>query len=163
MTTIRLETEIGAPIELVFDLARDIDLHERSMSAADEIAVAGRTSGCIEFGETVTWRARHFGRLWTLTSVVTECSAPTRLVDEQLSGPFRAFRHVHTFRPMPAGTLMIDDWVHLAPFGPLGWLADRLALGRYMRQLLRTRNAYLKAVAEAYAARDRIRRSATRP
>ena len=43
---------------------------------------------------------------------------------------------------------MIDDWDHAAPLGPLGWLADRLVLGRYMRRLLETRNAALKAEAE---------------
>ncbi len=154
MTTIHLETDIGAPIELVFDLARDIDLHQRSMSATDETAIAGRTRGRIELGETVTWQARHFGRWWALTSVITECVAPRRLVDEQVSGPFKAFRHVHTLRQVPTGTVMIDDWVHVAPLGPLGWLADRLVLSRHMRRLLRTRNAYLKAAAEATAASD---------
>ena len=44
---------------------------------------------------------------------------------------------------------MTDDWEHTAPFGPLGWLADRLVLGRHMRRLLETRNAALKAEAEA--------------
>jgi uncharacterized protein YndB with AHSA1/START domain len=61
MTRIDLTTRIEAPIEQVFDLARDIDLHARSMAHTNERAVAGRTSGRIRQGETVTWRATHFG------------------------------------------------------------------------------------------------------
>ena len=149
MTTIRLETRIEAPIESVFDLARDIGLHARSMEGTGEQAIAGRRDGPIELGETVTWRARHFGRWWTLTSRVTRLERPTRFEDVQATGPFRSFRHGHTFRSVDGGTVMTDDWQHTAPFGPLGWLADRVVLGRHMRQLLETRNAQLKAEAEA--------------
>jgi ligand-binding SRPBCC domain-containing protein len=149
VTAFHLETLIDAPIDRVFDLARDIVLHERSMAATGERAIAGRTSGPIEAGETVTWRARHFGISWTMTSCITEVRAPTAFADEQAQGPFRAFHHRHTFRAVPGGTLMVDDWEHEAPFGPLGWLVDRLILGRYMRRLLETRNATLKREAEA--------------
>ena len=86
-TAFRLETLIGAPVERVFDLARDIGLHERSMAPTGERAVAGRTSGLIEAGETVTWRARHFGLWWTMTSRITEVNAPITFADEQQAGP----------------------------------------------------------------------------
>jgi ligand-binding SRPBCC domain-containing protein len=151
VTRIRLETRIAAPIERVFDLARDIDLHQRSMAATGERAVAGRTSGPIELGETVTWRARHFGLWWTMTSRITVVEPPTRFADEQASGPFARFEHVHTFESTPNGTVMTDDWDHTSPFGPFGWLADRLFLTRHMRRLLETRNSALKAEAEQLA------------
>jgi ligand-binding SRPBCC domain-containing protein len=70
-------------------------------------------------------------------------------VDEQVSGPFRSFRHEHRFQPVVGGTLMTDDWRHVAPFGLLGQLGDRLFLDRHMRGLLRTRNATLRREAEA--------------
>ncbi len=149
MIRFRLETRIDAPIERVFDLARDIGLHERSMSATGERAVDGRTSGPIDLGETVTWRARHFGLWWTMTSRITDVRGPTTFADEQAKGPFCWFRHRHTFAAVPGGTLMTDDWEHRSPFGPVGWIVDRLVLGRYMQRLLETRNAFLKAEAEA--------------
>ena len=148
MTRFRLETLIDAPIERVFDLARDIGFHERSMAGTGERAIAGRTSGLIEAGETVTWRARHFGLWWTMTSRVTVIDQPTTFADEQASGPFRHFRHRHTFRSVPGSTFMVDEWEHTAPFGLLGWLVDTLVLGRYMRGLLERRNVALKAEAE---------------
>ena len=102
MTRIHLETDIAAPIERVFDLARDVDLHQRSMAATNERAIGGRTSGLIGPGETVTWRARHLGRTWSLTSAITAFERPVRFVDEQTSGPFASFRHEHRFGPTPS-------------------------------------------------------------
>jgi ligand-binding SRPBCC domain-containing protein len=151
VTRFELQTVIEAPIELVYDLARDIDLHARSMAHTNERAVAGRTGGRIVSGETVTWRARHFGITWSLTSLITVTEAPTRFVDEQLQGPFRSFRHEHRFESMTGATVMTDRWQHIAPLGPLGRLVDRLVLERHMRGLLETRNRVLKAEAEAKA------------
>jgi ligand-binding SRPBCC domain-containing protein len=146
---IHLETEIAAPIERVFDLARSIDFHQRSMAHMGEQAVAGRTSGLIGLGETVTWRARHLRRTWSLTSRITAFEPPTRFVDEQVSGPFAWFRHEHRFEAVPGGTRVIDDWEHAAPFGPIGKIVDALVLGRLLRRLLAQRNAALVREAEA--------------
>jgi ligand-binding SRPBCC domain-containing protein len=148
--TIDLTTDIGAPIERVFDLARDLDLHARSMAHTGERAIAGRTSGRVEPGDTVTWRARHFGLWWTLQSRIMAVEPPTRFEDVQERGPFAWFHHEHRFEPLVGGrTRMRDHWQHRSPLGPLGWLADRLVVGRYMRQQLETRNAALKREAEA--------------
>jgi ligand-binding SRPBCC domain-containing protein len=150
---IHIETSIAAPIERVFDLARDIDFHQRSMADTGERAVAGRTSGLIGPGESVTWRARHLGRTWALTSRVTGFEPPLLFVDEQVSGPFAWFRHEHRFQPVPGGTLMIDDWEHRPPLGLLGKILDALILGRSVRRLLERRAA---AIAREAAASEQV-------
>ena len=61
MPIVKLVTDIRAPIERVFDLSLSIDMHKASMAGSGETAVAGVTSGLIGLGESVTWRARHFG------------------------------------------------------------------------------------------------------
>ena len=154
MPRIHLETLVPAPIETVFDLARDIDLHQRSMAATRERAVGGRTSGLIGPGETVTWRARHFGLTWWLTSRITAFEPPIRFVDEQVSGPFASFRHEHRFEAVPGGTLMIDDWQHAAPLGPIGRVVDLLILRRHMAGSLRARNTALAREAASVANRE---------
>jgi ligand-binding SRPBCC domain-containing protein len=143
-----LETIVHAPVESVFDAARDIDLHVRSMAHTGETAIGGRTSGLIELGETVTWRARHLGRWWSLTSRITAMDRPTRFVDEQASGPFASFRHEHRFETATGGTLMTDDWAHVAPLGWIGSMADRLFLERMLRDLLARRAEAIRAAAE---------------
>jgi len=148
MTVIDLVTDIDAPIERVFDLARDLDLHAASMSHTGEGAVAGRTTGRVEVGDTVTWRARHFGLWWSLTSRITVVEAPVRFEDVQERGPFAWFSHEHRFEAVDGMTRMYDRWEHRSPLGVLGRLVDGLVLGRYMRSLLLTRNAALKDAAE---------------
>ncbi len=55
MPIIKLETFINAPKDIVFDLARSIDLHLISTEQTSEKAIAGKTSGLIEIDESVTW------------------------------------------------------------------------------------------------------------
>jgi hypothetical protein len=61
MTTIHLTTKINAPLKTVFDVSRNIDIHQQSASKSNEVAIAGVTSGLINLDETVTWRGKHFG------------------------------------------------------------------------------------------------------
>lgn len=149
MPRIELSTFIRAPIGRVFDLARSIDLHSDSLAATGEKAVSGVTAGLIRQGETVTWRARHFGVWQHLTSRITHFEPPRRFSDQMVRGAFKRFDHDHFFTPQDSGTLMRDVFDFDAPLGPLGHLANVLFLTRYMRRFLLVRNAALKAVAES--------------
>ena len=60
MPLIHLTTFIEAPVERVFDLSRNIQLHKESMKDHKEEAVAGTRFGLIGKNETVTWKAKHF-------------------------------------------------------------------------------------------------------
>jgi len=142
--TFDLETRIAAPPAAVFDASLDIDAHLASMEESGEKAVAGVTSGLIGLGETVTWRAKHFGITWKMTSKITELERPLRFVDEQQRGPFTRFHHEHIFEPTAAGTLMRDHIEFDAPLGPLGDLVERLVLGKYLPKLIVERNRYLR-------------------
>lgn len=153
MARFRLETFIAAPPERVFDLARDLDFHQRSLADTGEKIVGGRQGGLIELGEEVEWQARHLGLVWRLRSRITTMERPHQFTDAQVRGPFTAFEHRHLFEPVEGGTRMVDEWEHRAPLGVLGWLADRLFLARHMERLLETRNAALKQEAEQLASR----------
>ena len=146
---IRLETLIAAPASDCFSLSLSVDAHTASMSASGERAVGGVTSGIMGLGDAVTWRARHFGLMFRMTSAITEYEYPCRFVDEQQRGPFRRWRHEHTFTAADSGTRMIDVAQFRSPLGPAGAMADYLVLDRYMRRLLSQRNAWLKARLEA--------------
>lgn len=149
MPTIRLETSINAPIERCFDLALNVDLHAHSMGHTSERPIAGVTQGLMHLGDTVTWEAVHFGLKQHLTSKITDYERPQRFTDEMVKGAFQELHHTHEFVPQPPGTLMIDVFTFRAPLGLLGRMAELLVLTRYMKNLLLTRNRYLKQVAEA--------------
>ena len=141
-------TRIKAPIERVFDLSLDLDLHAASMASSNERAIAGVTTGHIGLGEEVTWRARHLGVTWTMTSRVTELDRPARFVDEQVRGPFARFRHEHTFRTEGAVTVMTDLVEFTAPLKLMGRVGERLLVAWYMRRLIDRRNRFLAHAAE---------------
>ena len=94
---IELECRVDAPVERVFDLSRSIDLHVESLAHTREKPIAGKTSGLIGAGETVTWRARHFGLWFSLTSEIVIFNRPNHFRDSQLRGPFANFDHDHFF------------------------------------------------------------------
>lgn len=150
MPSFRIETVIAAPVADCFDLSLSVDAHTASMGPSGERAVAGVTSGEMELGDTVTWRARHFGIPFRMTSAITEYERPARFVDEQQRGPFGSWWHEHRFTTTDAGgTLMVDVVRFRSPLGPLGRVADTVVLGRYLPHLLSRRNAWLKQELEA--------------
>ena len=114
--------------DAAFDLSLSIDAHVASMAHSDERAVAGVTAGTIGLDQFVTWKARHFGVTWTMTSRITVWDRPHRFVDEQVKGPFRSFWHEHVFTPVAGGTQLHDRVRFVAPLGPLGRIAERLVL-----------------------------------
>ncbi|GGL57644.1 hypothetical protein GCM10014719_68850 [Planomonospora parontospora subsp. antibiotica] len=108
------------------------------------------TTGGLKLGDTVTWQARHFGIRWRMTSTISAYDRPGHFVDQQVSGPFKRWHHAHYFRPYGhGGTAMSDVIEFVAPLGPLGRIAELLALRRYMPHLIRVRNRYIRQVAEA--------------
>ncbi|HVS94493.1 MAG TPA: SRPBCC family protein [Mucilaginibacter sp.] len=148
MPKIELKTEINAPIEIVFDLARSIDLHIKSTKHTGEKAIAGKISGLIGLGEAVTWRAKHFGIWQNLTSKITEYDRPNYFVDELVEGAFKSFRHEHRFSEANGHTIMKDIFVFESPLGVFGRLFNLLVLTRYMTRLLKERNRVIKKAAE---------------
>jgi ligand-binding SRPBCC domain-containing protein len=147
MATITIITSINAPIKKCFDLSRSINLHTGSMAHTGETAIAGRMHGLIGPGETVTWRAEHFGIWQTLTSKITDFESPHFFADEMVTGAFKSFRHEHHFSEENGQTIMKDIFTFQSPLGFLGQLANVLFLRRYMRNLLKTRNQVIKQTA----------------
>ncbi|MGW2152389.1 SRPBCC family protein [Nonomuraea sp. NPDC001699] len=81
-----------------------------------------------------------------MTSTISAWERPAYFVDEQVSGPFRHWRHEHRFDAAPhaGATLMTDIVDFSAPAGLLGRLADRLGLRRHIN----VRNRHLKTTLE---------------
>jgi ligand-binding SRPBCC domain-containing protein len=132
-----LQTTIQAPLERCFDLARSIDFHKHSASSTKEQAVGGVTSGLIGLGQQVQWRAKHFGLWLHMTVAITEMKRPSHFQDVMISGPFRYFRHDHTFTQQDRCTLMIDSVEFASPVPILGPLTDIFILRHYFKHFLK--------------------------
>lgn len=149
MSKIYLETFLKADIQKVFDLSRDIDFHKKSTSKTNEKAIAGKTSGLIELGETVTWRAKHLGFYQTLTTKITEMESPKMFTDVMTKGAFKSMKHQHIFKKKEGKTLMIDIFEFESPFGIIGKIVNQIFLKKYLTKFLIERNRMLKEILEA--------------
>lgn len=148
MTTLQLTTLINAPIQIVFDHARNIDTHQQSASKTSEGAIAGTTHGLINKGETVTWRGKHFGLYLEHQSSISQMELYSYFVDEQLKGHFESFKHQHFFEEIDGQTIMKDVMEYETPYGFFGTLFDSIALKKHLTNFLLQRNLYLKVVSE---------------
>jgi uncharacterized protein len=131
-------------MELVFRSvmpARSADLfrwHERP-EALQDLLPPGRfvriesRNGGVRDGDTVTlslgfgpfrvrWKARHFGYV-----------PGVQFCDEQVSGPFKVWKHTHRVEPMGDGGSVLEDRIEFSLYG--GPLVQRLA-GRLVRRSL---------------------------
>lgn len=148
MPTIHLTTFIAAPVERVFDLSRSIEVHKKSLAHTNEQAVAGTTSGLIQQDETVTWKARHLGKIRVMKVKITSMLASQSFTDEMVQGDFKQMKHEHHFKPIKNGTLLIDLFSFESPYGTVGKIANYIFLQRYLRKLLERRNRAIKEFAE---------------
>ena len=149
MPKIHLETTIDADIQTVFDLSRNIDFHQESTAKTNEKAIAGKTSGLIELGETVTWRAKHLGFYQTLTTKIIEMESPKLFTDVMIQGTFKSMKHQHIFEEKDGKTLMIDIFEFESPFGILGKIFNQIYLKNYLKRFLLERNKMLKEIGES--------------
>ncbi|HQE33310.1 MAG TPA: SRPBCC family protein [Flavobacterium alvei] len=148
MTTINLTTKIKATKQIVFDVSRNIDIHQQSASKSNEIAIAGVTSGLINLNETVTWKGKHFGFYLTHKSRITAMDLYSYFVDEMEEGKFKTFKHQHFFEETNGVTTMTDQLHYETPFGIFGKLFDYLFLKKHLTQFILERNKILKVIAE---------------
>ena len=155
MSTIYLDTIIKSDIQTVFDLARDIDLHQKSTFKTGEKAISGRTSGLIEEGETVTWKAKHLGIYQILTTKIISMKKPYHFTDTMLKGAFKSMKHQHIFRQEGKNTIMTDIFEFHSPFGIIGKIFNRIFLKNYMKKFLLERNKLIKFTAENKQKRER--------
>lgn len=149
MPTIHLTTFIAAPVEVVFDLSRNIEMHKRSMSRYREEAVAGTRFGLTEKEDTITWKAKHLMKTRLLRVKITDMKKPEFFTHEQLTGDFKMMKHEHHFKPCDNGTIMIDLFHFEVPYGMLGRWFNSLYLKKYIRRLLERRNNHIKDYAES--------------
>ncbi|WP_256758129.1 SRPBCC family protein [Cohnella sp. WQ 127256] len=149
MVTVETKIIIDAPIALCFDLARDIEIHTRTVwKHTNERAIKGTVTGLINEGETVTFQATHFLIRQKLTSRITEMNKPYYFVDQMVKGAFKNLRHEHKFEELKGKTMMTDSLTFSAPLGFIGWIVERAVLKTYMRRFLEHRNEQLKVIAE---------------
>lgn len=117
MIEIVTSIDIQALPERVFDLSRDLQMHERITAWTSERVVESTAEALMEAGDVVTFEARHLGVTQRLTSKITAYDRPRSFTDEMQKGAFKSLRHEHLFEEIPAGTRLCGFRSALGIFG----------------------------------------------
>jgi ligand-binding SRPBCC domain-containing protein len=75
---------------------------------------------------------------------IVEYEPRRRFVDVQVSGPYRLWRHEHTFEPVDGATLVRDRVEYELPFGLLARPAHALVVARQLRRIFEFREAKVR-------------------
>lgn len=97
-----------------------------------------------EFDYTIRW----LGIKLRWRSRIVEYRPPERFTDVQLTGPYRSWRHLHTFAAVPEGTLIGEEVVYRIPVEAL--VVERL-INRQLEEIFSYRAAKIAAWATARA------------
>lgn len=80
----------------------------------------------MRLGAEIDYRFRWLGLPMYWRTRITSYVPPAQFVDEALRSPYVFWRHLHTFKSVPGGTLVRDRVDYKLPLGPLGRLAHGL-------------------------------------
>jgi ligand-binding SRPBCC domain-containing protein len=86
-------------------------------------------------GALIEYRLRLFGAPIFWRTRIDVYEPPHRFVDMQIQGPYRLWRHEHTFEPVAGGVRMVDRVDYELPLAPLGPLAHGLFVGRMLARI----------------------------
>jgi ligand-binding SRPBCC domain-containing protein len=79
-------------------------------------------------------------------TVITRWEPPRLFTDEQVKGPYRVWRHTHSFEPDPGGTVMRDEVRYELPLGILGRAAHAIRVRRDLERIFDHRAAEIGRV-----------------
>lgn len=91
-------------------------------------------------GAVFEYSVRVMGIRMRWKSLISEYNPPFRFIDEQVTGPYTFWHHIHTFTEVDGGTLIGDEVCYAMPFGIIGRLVQRLAVSRQLEDIFSHRS-----------------------
>jgi ligand-binding SRPBCC domain-containing protein len=136
---------VNAPIERCFLLSTSIDLVAQTLQLRP---VAGKLTGLIEANDQLVWRGWKFGIPVLHETLITGYTRPTFFQDTMGRGYFRQFQHDHHFHFIDGHTILWDVVRFSLPFGKPGHVAGKKIVVPHVLQLMKSRFALIKRLAE---------------
>jgi hypothetical protein len=142
--------EIDAPRDEVFAWHARPGAFERLVPPWERLRVLERAGGIEDGARTVLeMRAGPVPVRWT--AVHRDFRPAEQFCDEQRGGPFRRWVHTHRFVALDAARTRLEDDIDYAlPLGPLGALADRVAVRGRLERTFRYRHDVTRGDLQAH-------------
>lgn len=131
----KINTSVRVPLHIdeVFPFFYDVLNLQRITPPELDFGILTPQPIKIELGTIVDYRMKLFGVPFKWRSVISVWEPPRRFVDEQVSGPYRLWKHTHNFYPDGEGTIVEDDVSYRLPLWPLGEIAYPLVMAQLKR------------------------------
>ena len=131
---------LNADIDRVFTFFSQAENLERLTPAFLKFRILTPTPVNMRTGTMIDYRLSLRGIPINWRSEITVWQPPHRFVDEQRKGPYRRWRHTHSFEARDGGTL-VTDHVEYATWG--GALVNTLVVAPDLRRIFRFRHRVL--------------------
>ena len=116
-------TTVPLPIEEVFRFFAAAENLERITPSSLRFSILTPLPIEMREGALIDYRLRLMGIPFGWKTRITRWDPPHEFVDEQLSGPYKVWRHRHRFHTIDEGTEIEDRVEYALPLGPLGLIA----------------------------------------
>ena len=138
------EQRIPRPLAEVFPFFADAANLERM--TPPELRFRILTPRPIEMrpGAIIDYKLSLHGLPFRWRTVIEEWVPGVRFVDRQERGPYKLWRHTHTFREEGGETIMQDRVEYELPFGPLGRVAHALAVRAQLAGIFAHRKKFVE-------------------
>jgi len=147
--TLQREQFVAKPIDEVFRYFSDAgNLQEITPEYLDFEILTPRPIE-MRAGTLLDYRLKWHGVPLRWRTEILEWLPPHRFVDLQLKGPYKLWRHTHTFRSENGGTVVGDIVEYELPLGPLGAMAHSLMVGRDVAAIFEFRRKQMARIFSA--------------
>lgn len=140
-------TLVAAPLPAVFDFFSDPRNLARLTPPSMRFRIVEAPRRRLRAGDRMRYTIRVFGIPLRWTTLITSWDEGRSFSDVQERGPYRTWKHTHSFAAAEGGVEMRDRVEYELPFGPLGRLAHALWAGRELRRIFDFR---ARAIAEVF-------------
>jgi ligand-binding SRPBCC domain-containing protein len=137
---------IPRPREEVFAFFADAENLERITPAFLHFHILTPRPIAMHAGTLIDYQLRLFGIPFHWQTRIETFDPIFSFTDVQLTGPYRRWRHRHSFTDIPGGTQMDDHVEYQLPFGLLGSIAHALFVRRAIVQIFDHRNATIAKI-----------------
>jgi ligand-binding SRPBCC domain-containing protein len=125
-------TIIPAPLPRVFDFFAQPENLARITPPSARFRIVAGPARRLREGDRIEYALRVFGLPFRWASRIEAWREGESFADVQERGPYKAWRHTHSYRAVAEGTVMHDRVEYELPFGILG----RLIAGRLVAREL---------------------------
>jgi ligand-binding SRPBCC domain-containing protein len=143
MHTLESELWLPVPRERIFAFFSDAFQLQAITPPAMRMRVVTPAPIEIRQGTTIDYQLRVRGLPLRWRSLISVWEPPERFVDEQLRGPYRHWRHEHTFLARDGGTLVVDRVEYAVR---LAWLTHRWLVRPDLERIFEYRRQKLVAL-----------------